>query len=370
MPLSSTHLFVDISAHGLGHLAQCAPILNLLQTRHPELKITLRSGLPIEKLRARLVGEFEHLPARSDFGFVMIDAVRIDAQNTAAKYRAQHANWQERIDEEARFLERLRPDLVLSDVAYLPLAGAAQAKIPSISMCSLNWADLFVHFFGKEPWAAKIHAEILAAYLQAKFFLRLTPAMPMLDFTNARAISPVAMCGQNCRTALRQRLGCSAEQKLVLIAFGGFATDLGAKTWTETSAIQWLVPESWGIKRKDMHAIESTGFSFSDMLCSVDAVLTKPGYGTFTEAACNGTPILYVLRDDWPEQDCLIDWLKNHGKSLEISETNLKTGKASEALERLWQLPVCPIPEAKGANEVVDILVEELLRPSLLKNKH
>ena len=39
-------------------------------------------------------------------------------------------------------LRRLAPDLVLTDVAYLPLAGAAQAGIPALSMCSLTWADL------------------------------------------------------------------------------------------------------------------------------------------------------------------------------------------------------------------------------------
>jgi hypothetical protein len=43
--------------------------------------------------------------------------------------------------EDARLFRDLQPDLVFSDVAYLPLAGAARAGIPSVSMCSLNWAD-------------------------------------------------------------------------------------------------------------------------------------------------------------------------------------------------------------------------------------
>jgi hypothetical protein len=46
-----------------------------------------------------------------------------------------------------------------------------------------------------------------------------------------------------------------------------------------------------------------------DLLRSVDAVIAKPGYGTFAEAACNATPLLYVRRQEWPEQDCLIEWL-------------------------------------------------------------
>jgi hypothetical protein len=51
---------------------------------------------------------------------------------------------------EARLLAELQPDLVLSDVAYLPLAGAARAGIASVAMCSLNWAELFAYFFAGE----------------------------------------------------------------------------------------------------------------------------------------------------------------------------------------------------------------------------
>ena len=45
---------------------------------------------------------------------------------------------------------------VLTNVAYLPLAGAAACGIPSYATCSLNWADLFAHYFGREPWAPPV----------------------------------------------------------------------------------------------------------------------------------------------------------------------------------------------------------------------
>lgn len=47
------HLFVDISSHGFGHLSQTAPVLNELAELLPDLRITLRSGLAVEKLRQR-----------------------------------------------------------------------------------------------------------------------------------------------------------------------------------------------------------------------------------------------------------------------------------------------------------------------------
>jgi len=141
------HLFVDISSHGFGHLAQVAPILNELSRLCAHLQLTIRSGLPPDKLRSRVHCNFVHIPGRSDFGFVMLDAIRIDYAATADAYRAQHADWTQRVAAEANWLTSLHPDLVLTDVAYLPLGGAAQAGIPALSMCSLNWADLFAHFF-------------------------------------------------------------------------------------------------------------------------------------------------------------------------------------------------------------------------------
>ena len=356
------HLFVDISSHGFGHLAQSAPILNTLAQLLPDLRLTVRSGLSVDKLQTRLHCVFEHIPGPSDFGFVMLDAVRIDFAASAKAYRAQHANWTQRVADEATLLKRLQPDLVLTDVAYLPLAGAAQAGIPSLSMCSLNWADLFVHFFGHEIWTAPIHAEMLAAYRSAECFLRLTPAMPMPDFPHQRAISPVSVIGNDRRSLLRERLACSLQEKLVLIAFGGFEKDLTLKLWPQRRNLRWLIPQSWPIRRADMAALEPLELPFTDLLRSVDAVLTKPGYGTFTEAACNGVPVLYLRRDNWPEQDCLITWLQQNARCAEISQTELASGQLGAALDALWLQVAAASPKPDGALEASNYLAERLGR--------
>jgi len=354
------HLFVDISSHGFGHLAQVAPILNQLARIRPELRLTIRSGLPPEKMRARIAAPFEHLVGRSDFGFVMLDAVRIDHAATANAYRNWHGDWPERVADEAGSLRRLAPDLVLTDVAYLPLAGAAALGVPALSMCSLNWADLFDHVFGQEPWARTIHQEILAAYRGAKCFLRLTPAMPMPELANTRSIAPVAALGHDCRGELVAQLGAAPKERIVLVAFGGFDKNLNAARWPVMPGVRWLVPESWEIARGDMAALEPLCMNFTDLLRSVDAVLTKPGYGTFTEAACNGTPVLYVRRDDWPEQDCLIDWLAKNARCAEISEAELMSGRMQSALEQLWQQSRPAVPRPDGAAEAAELIASYL----------
>ena len=133
-------------------------------------------------------------------------------------------------------------------------------------------------------------------------------------------IGPIAHIGK------KHDIGLNGD-KAVLIALGGIAHRLPVENWPSLPGVRWLVPSTWQCQHPAAIAFESFGLSFTDLLCSVDAIVTKPGYGTFTEAACNGTPVLYQRRDDWPEQDCLIDWLGQNAASLEIAATDLHTGE-------------------------------------------
>ena len=338
------HLFVDISSHGFGHLAITAPVLDAVAEIVPDIRLTVRSGLPAGKLRQRIRTPFEHIAASSDFGYVMIDATRIDLAASAAAYRHMHADWPRRVAGEARFLAALAPDLVLTNVSYLPLAGAALAGIPSLSLCSLNWADLFAHFFADSAWSAPIHDQMLAAYRSARTFLRPAPGMPMSALRQLQDVRPIAAIGR------RHDLGLGGE-RTVLIAMGGVAHRLPVENWPRLPGIRWLVAADWQCTHPDAIAFESFGLGFTDLLCSVDAIITKPGYGTFTEAACNGTPVLYQRREDWPEQDCLIEWLHEHARCLEISPDCLSSGELADSLAALWRQPPTSRPIPGGAAE-------------------
>jgi len=355
--MGDRHLFVDISAHGFGHLAQVAPVLNALVERRPQLQITVRSGLPRERLQARLAPRFTHLAGNSDFGYVMHDAVNVDRAATAAAYRRQHTDWPQRVADEAALLDSLRPDLVLADVAYLPLAGAAQLGVPAVAMCSLNWAELFAHFYVRESWAPAIHAQILAAYRSAASFLRLTPAMPMADLPRRRSVGPVATLGTDRRQTLRRQLHCGDDEKLLWIGFGGFDRPLPIDRWPVISGYRWLIPQAWACTRADTVSIETLALPIADLMASVDAVLTKPGYGMFTEAACNGTAVIFQRRPDWPEQHCLIDWLQTNARCQEVSPEDLLAGNLADTLADLWLRPAPARPAPSGVQEAVEILL-------------
>lgn len=346
-----THLFVDISSHGFGHLAQTAPVLNALRTARPDLRLTIRSGLPRTRLARRIDGDFHHVHDVSDFGFEMNNALDIDLAASATRYREFHADWPARVRREMAFLAQLAPDLVYTDVAYLPLAGANAAGIPSASLCSLNWADLFVHFFGHQDWALEIHGQMLAAYRSARVFLRASPGMSMLDLPNVVNVGPIATPATMPRSEVAHRLRLPKGRRWVLVALGGFDFPLPVDQWPQPPGIRWLSPHQ--------ALARNLGF-FNELLAACDAVITKPGYGTFVEAATHGVPVVYLRRPDWPEQEPLIDWLRSHTRSAEVTRTQAQRGDLLPTLEALWAMPA-PVPPAPvGIDQAVRALLDLL----------
>ena len=354
------HLFVDISSHGLGHLAQTGPVLDALRRIRPDLRLTVRSGLGRDVLGARIAGEFEHLPVASDFGFVMHNAIDMDLAASADRYRHLHADWPQRVADEAALLKQRSPDLVLSNVSYLPLAGAEAAGLPAVALCSLNWGDLFSHYFGAKSWAAPIHAQIEAAYRSARYFLRITPGMPMNSLPNRKLIDPIARIGRAQRSFLAQHLGWPSDARWILVAMGGIDFTIPVDRWPRASGVRWLLPSRWSPRRDDMVASETCGLSFPDLLASVDAVVTKPGYGTFTEAVTNRTPVMYVRRNDWPEEPALLEWLHRCGRSREITRGALMRGDFLDDIPDDFFVVPPSAPQPVGAEVAAGLLAELL----------
>lgn len=352
------HLLVDISAHGLGHLAQTAPVLNALRPQLPGLRLTVRSALPQRRLAARIAGDFEHIAEARDFGFVMHNAVDIDRPASALRYREFHTDWPRAVADEADWLRRRRVDAVVCNAAYLPLAAAAAAGIPAVGMSSLNWADLFAHYLGGEPGAGAIHRQILEAYRAAKCFLHIAPGLPMADFQHRVALAPVASVGQRDRESFSRQLGLDDSKRWLLLAMGGMDFPLAPEHWPSHDDLCWLIPGRPPAGRDDLYSFDAAEPRFNDLLASVDAVISKPGYGTFVEAACGGTPILYLERDDWPETPYFADWLARHARAVALDRRQLLAGDFIAELRALWARPAPPLPRADGARQAARWLAD------------
>lgn len=348
------HLVVFITAHGFGHVAQTAPVLNVLHQLMPELKITVRSGVALQHLRSRIHAPFTHFQGSEDIGMLMSSALDVRVVDSCAAYRDFHAGWEQHVAAEAQLLRELNAGFVFSNAGYLSLAGAQRAGIPCAALCSLNWADIYQHYCGTGKIATAIHA----CYANAEAFLRVIPGMAMTDLPNMVSVSPIAALGKNRRDELDHLLKLSPDEKLVLISMGGIASRLPVGCWPRIAGVRWLVQKSWQVEHADAVVLESLPLSFNDLLASCDALICKPGYGSFVEAACNGVPVLYASRADWPESPCLIEWLQQNGRCCEITREALGAGTVGAALQQLWKMPNFEPVIPAGAQQVADWLVK------------
>ena len=354
----ASDLWLALSPHGYGHAAMTAPVVAELRRRRPGLRLTIQTTLPREFLANRYGADFTLVDEIPDFGFRMVSATDIDRGASLAAYRTLHADWPAAVEHEAARFEAAKPNLVLANIPYITIAGAAAAGIPVIGLASLNWADMCASVFAGMAGHEQAISEMREAYGKAAVILRTTPAMDM-SLPNLRQIGPIARRGADRRGELRMRLGLADGVRVGLIGFGGIDHDAALGHMPYLPGWHWLSTLA-APPRSDIVPWEAGGVPFADLISSVDLVVSKVGYGTFTEAALAGTPVLYVERLDWPESPNLDLWLAAHTRCLAVSADRVFTNEFGHLVDSVLALPVRPKAEASGVAEAADILEQAL----------
>jgi hypothetical protein len=180
--------------------------------------------------------------------------------------------------------------------------------------------------------------------------------MPMDWSPQRRTIGTLARIGMPRRAELCAALGVNAEQVLVLVTFGGITGSRVVPALPREPDVMWLLQGPPEEGRSDVASIQALGWPFPDLLRSVDAVVSKPSYGTVAEGACNGTRVLYLCRGNWIEESYLIDWLQRHAVCGEIKMKALDGGEFLLALRALLAQPVKLGPAPTGGLEAADFL--------------
>lgn len=364
-------LLFAISAHGLGHLGQAAPVCNALIDQRPDLELSIWSALPIDTLRQRIHRPFRHIAQACDIGFDMHDALKVDIAASWQRYLTRNHHWAMHLEEACTIVRSCRPDLIVSDVGDMPLAAGQALDISTIAMSSLNWADMATAYFADFPDSAETLGRLAHLYDNATLALRLTPGMPMRG-QREHILPPIGAVSDLTRQQIDDDLIKALpypDQPRVLVGMGGIETMLPLYDWPCQSKINFIVanqktlpmggnPER-GLVNADMLR-KKYGWNFCDLLTGCDAVICKPGYGTFVEAALAGSPVLYVQRPDWPEQSVLVAWLEEHARCTELATADLSRGSFLNSVNGLLaQTAKSPIQRdgaAIAAREILQLL--------------
>ncbi len=359
--MMNAHLVVDVSGHGFGHLGQIAPVLREMLRRIPGLRLTLRTAVAAEAVTRILRAPYQHHAPAAEAIPLMRGPNRVDVPATAAAFAAFHANFAATVETEARRLEVLRPTLLVSDIPYSSLAAASAAGIPAVAFSSLNWRDVVSAYCSSEPGFDSILDEMKAAYAGAGTFILCAPHLPTAWHPRRRPVGPVGSVGRDRRDEILRRLGTGPEARLVLVSYGGIPGGFPVQRLPTLEDVRWIFGELSVGGRGDGVSFADLGMPFADVVRSVDLALTKPGYGLFADAACNGTPVLYVERPDWPETPYLAEWIARSGAAASVPAERLLAGDVAAEVLAILDRPRPRPVEPSGIAEAADIL-EGLLR--------
>ena len=352
------HLLIAVTAHGYGHLAQVAPIAHALARRLPSLRITLQGNVARPYADARLPAGYHRIEQAADVALPMDGPLHARWEEGLALYADFDAEHERHLERQTALLRKHRPDLVLADIPWLPLTAARALGIPAVGLCSLTWLDILAEGPVGPRMPAALREHMRAAYAGADLFIRPAPSMPMRWLPNARDVGPLAVRRPREPERIRRRLGIVPDKRLVLMQFGGAGRLRLGNDHPLPDAVHLLTPDAAAAEgRADISVIGGPGLDVLDVLSSCDAIITKPGYGTFAEAACNGVPVLYVPRGDWPEEPHLVDWLAARIPVRAVGVEDFAAGRITEPLMALLAAgPVAPIPAA-GVDEAVELLM-------------
>jgi hypothetical protein len=343
-----------VSAHGYGHGVRSCDIIGALHRLYPQLSIEIVSNLPAQFFDSRLgAGARTHRPGAFDVGMVQLDSIRVDVPRTLADMESLYARRDDVIASEAAYLAAARIALVVVDIPALPLEAAARLGVARIAIGNFSWDWIYSALLPAEPRWGPLIAALERGYAEADLLLRLPFAPEMTAFRAVEDLPLVASPGRERRAELSALTGADAARKWVLLSFTSLDWDESALDAIESlDAYEFftVLPLAWS--RPNIHPVDRERVPFADVAASVDAVVSKPGYGIVSDCAVNRKPLLYADRSDFAEYPLLVDAIRKYLKHAHIPADRLYRGALGPALEALWDQPDPPALAMAGGAEI------------------
>lgn len=248
-------------------------------------------------------------------------------------------------------------DLILCDIASLPLKAGRELGLPALLLANFTWHDIYSAFPGAEAQSASLN-HLKDEYACAN--LHIQPQCFISDSVvrHREEVGFISLKGINIRNRLEQTLNRTLKNKTVVFVYLGIA---------DTSQVQWLklagMENCFFVTRDpvppgaspDNLAVVDERFTFPDLIASSDVVLTKAGYSTLATAFTHGKPVLSCSREDFCEFEVMKEFMGTQGVGLIIPSEDFYNGRWTDYIQRATKLRVEGHVRLQGAKEVVQI---------------
>lgn len=349
-----------ITAHGFGHAARTCDVLAALRKQRPELPMVVVSELPSWFVETRLPGVPQRR-ASFDVGMVQADGVAVDMPATLQRITDLNQRWDSLLAQERVWLREQGVRLVASDVPALPIQAAASESVPTVALSNFSWDWLYGEFLGQDPNWDLAASRFRAAYQGCDLLLRYPFHCPMEAFQKVEDIPVVAAPGTARREEFAKLLGADPALPWLLLVFSSLEFSAAGKAnLAKLSQVQLLSTGELNWEGENVFGLSPSAHNFADLVATVDAVVTKPGFGILSDCVANQKPLVYVNRDHFREAEYTRAGIRRWVPNYELPLADLYEGRLGPVLEALsGGLPQpTELLESNGAAQVARRLLE------------
>jgi L-arabinokinase len=348
-----------ITAHGYGHGARSCDIINALRSAEANRPVTVISDLPEAFMQSRLNDDIELRSGAFDVGLIQKDSIQVDLEASLQAVENLYARESDLIQQELDFIRHENIGVVVADVPAIPLEAAQRAGLPNIACSNFGWDWIYEEFVNDDPRWLPYVEKFRTVYAETDLLLRQPFAEPMDAFPNIIDLPLLAAPGQNRRKQIADLSGADAGKQWILLSFTSL--NLGQPALDQLahlSGYEFFSVEPLEWENSSVHCIQRTDICFADIMASVDAVVTKPGFGILSECIANNKSVIYTDRTHFREYGVLVKCIERYCRHAFIPNAELYAGQLERAL---LQKDTAPDPQDQIAGGGAALAAREIL---------
>lgn len=301
---------IYVSNHGFGHATRMAALAESFCKYH--IKVYLCTNRPKE-LYQNLPDElFVYRSCSIDTGVVHKKNLVTDLEATKSAILKLFSEKEEPVSKEIEFLKQEEIDFVVADIPYFIVEACEYARVPVFGVSNFDWFFIYSQLFANDPKFRPVLNTIRG------FYHRFSGCFA-LDFANEDSLSgfknqkPGGLLVRNKKSYLniRDKYNIPQNSKILLIMFGGEG-QIGVPLKEICLAFDGVVISTNVAVGISNHLSVDRYEDFLSLLYHSDLVICKPGYSSFAEIVSMGKPVIYIPRENYPEEQALIEGISSY----------------------------------------------------------
>jgi hypothetical protein len=181
-------------------------------------------------------------------------------------------------------------------------------------------------------------------------------------FPQKKPMPFVGRKGRSIRSRINEEYGLHPEKHLGLIYTGNFGMDRVA--WEELERFSsWEFIGLYPLpgEPKNYHLFRRGKITYPDMVASAKVMISKIGYATVAECMINGTPLVFLPREDFAEYPVLEKEVLDRGYGWKLSPEDYTRLRWDSALEEVLSRKGLP-PVDPGGARLCARAIEDFIR--------